>query len=215
MPLFLHLNLSQICLVFYAIILCVPHSWCENQNLTKRTRNQPFSSLHFTSLHFSSAFNGIHIASHIERDSLPISPGQLCWRPIRIGSLSKWRFGVTAGRTWAVSWDKVRASMPYSHPPYSRPDINTYEKLIPNVPPSDQMRSIIPTTDQLNLPQINCSDHWSAQPRSQCLSSPHPKGSEVPCLTTDQQSLALISSPYHWSSVPRTDHQSLKCISSP
>ena len=45
----------------------------------------------------------------------------------------------------------TRASMPCSRPPYSRPDITyTYEQVLSNVPPSDQMGSFIPSTDQLN-----------------------------------------------------------------
>ena len=34
----------------------------------------------------------------------------------------------------------TRASLPCSpHPPYSRPVINTYEQVLSNVPPSDQL----------------------------------------------------------------------------
>ena len=57
------------------------------------------------------------------------------------------------------------ASMPNSHP-----DINTYEQLLPNLPPSDQLWTITPTIDQLYLPQIDCPDDWSAVPNNDYLS---------------------------------------------
>jgi len=66
----------------------------------------------------------------------------------------------------------TRASLPCSpHPPYSRPVINTYEQVLSNVPPSDQLWSSIPTTDQLN-------------PTNDQLSH-----------ITDQQSLPMITCP--------------------
>ena len=53
---------------------------------------------------------------------------------------------VTSGANQELASDRngkrgyiVRASMPYNRPPYSRPFINTYEHLLPDVPPSDQL----------------------------------------------------------------------------
>ena len=76
----------------------------------------------------------------------------------------------------------VRASLPYS-----RPYINTNEHLLPNVSPSDQLWSIIPTTDQLYRPQINHPNHWPAVPKN------------------DKHSLTWISSDYNWSAVTDND----------
>ena len=59
----------------------------------------------------------------------------------------------------------IRASMPYSRLLYS------YVRTpFTNVPPSDELWSIIPTSDQLYLPQINYPDHWSAVPNNDYLS---------------------------------------------
>ena len=75
--------------------------------------------------------------------------------------------------SWGVTGYVLCASMPYSRPPYSRPYINTYE----HFSYSDQVWSIILTTDQLYLPQINYPNHWSAVPNKdhlflQLISSP-------------------------------------------
>ena len=91
----------------------------------------------------------------------------------------------------------LHVSMAYSRPPYSRPHISTFEQILPNVPPRDQLWSSIPTTDQLYLPHINYPDHWSAVP------------------STDQDSLALTSSPCHWLGVPSTHLESHALTSSP
>ena len=62
----------------------------------------------------------------------------------------------------------IHASMPYSCP-----YINTYEHLLPNVPPSRI------NCDQLSLPLINHTCHRPT------------------VLITNQQSLTMITSPYH------------------
>ena len=67
--------------------------------------------------------------------------------------------------SWSVTGYILRASMPYS-----RPYINTYENLLPNVPPSDQLSlplinyPNIPITDKPSLTMIICPFHCSAVP---------------------------------------------------
>ena len=59
-------------------------------------------------------------------------------------------------------------------------------------------------TDQLYLPQINCSKHWSAVANNGklCLALISNPLQWSTVLITDQQSLTWISCPWHWSAVP-------------